>query len=138
MNPPLLLDTCAVIWMGENDDLSEDAVAALDTASDRAEPVTLSPISAWEIGMLASRGRFASPLTPQAWFGRFMTGGNFRLSDLAPDLLISSSFLPGNPPSDPIDRIIIATARQQNLRLVTRDRAILEYGAAGHVSVIEC
>jgi PIN domain nuclease of toxin-antitoxin system len=135
---PLLLDTCAVIWMGENDDLSDQAIAALDDADDRAEQVTLSPISAWEIGMLASKGRFASPLPPQAWFNKFMTEGNFRLSGLSPDVLIASSFLPGAPPNDPIDRIIIATARAENLRLVTRDRAILAYGAAGHVNVIEC
>jgi PIN domain nuclease of toxin-antitoxin system len=135
---PLLLDTCAIIWMGENDRLSDEAVAAIDRANDRGEQVRFSPISAWEIGMLASKGRFASPLSPQAWFSRFLTGGNFRLTDLLPDVLIASSFLPGLPPTDPIDRIIIATAREYDLTVVTRDRKIVDYGAAGHVSVVKC
>lgn len=138
MNQPLLLDTCAMIWMGENEKLGDEAIAAIDAADDRSEFVALSPISAWEIGMLASKGRFASPLLPQAWFDKFLTGGSFRLASLVPEILIASSYLPGSPPKDPIDRIIIATARQENLTVVTRDRAILAYGRAGHVSVIEC
>ncbi len=138
IQPALLLDTCAVIWMGEDDTLSDEAVGAIDAANDRGEHVRLSPISAWEIGMLAAKGRFASPVSPQTWFNRFLTGGNFRLSELVPELLIASSFLPGSPPTDPIDRIIIATARHNDLTVVTRDRKILDYGAAGHVSVIEC
>src|SRR6266536_6711516 len=124
MIQPLLLDTCAIIWMGENDPLSEEAVAAIDQANDRSEQVRFSPISAWEIGMLASKGRFASPLNPQAWFNRFLTGGNFRLSELSPEVLIASSYLHGIPPADPIDRIIIATAREHDLTVVTRDRKI--------------
>jgi PIN domain nuclease of toxin-antitoxin system len=55
-----------------------------------------------------------------------------------PDVLIASSFLPGSPPSDPIDRIIIATARENDLTLVTRDRKILAYGEAGYISVLKC
>ena len=134
----LLLDTCAVIWMGEDDALSDAAVAALDAANDRGEQVAISPISAWEIGMLAAKGTFASPLLPAAWFSRFVSGGNYSLPVLSPEVLIESSFLPGKPPNDPIDRIIIATARQHDLTLVTRDRKIIDYGVAGHVSVIEC
>ena len=136
--PALLLDTCAIIWMGENDPMTDDSVAAIDAASDQGDSVRLSPISAWEIGMLASKGRLTSPIDPQIWFRRFAIGGNFRVSTLAADVLIASSFLPGSPPRDPIDRILIATARHEDLTLVTRDRGILDYGAAGHLRVLEC
>jgi len=135
---PLLLDTCAMIWMSENEWLSEEAVEELDQASDRSESVRLSAISAWEIGMLASKERLTFPLAPLAWFDRFLHGGSFLLCDLSPEILVTSSFLPGRAPNDPIDRIIIATARQNDLTLVTRDRKILEYGDAGHVSVLKC
>jgi len=138
MRRPLLLDTCAMIWMGDNEKLSSDAITALDEASDEDEPVAVSAISAWEIGMLASKGRFASPLAPEEWFNTFLRGGSFRLSGLSPEVLIASSFLPGAPPNDPIDRIIIATARHENRQVVTRDRAMLAYGAAGHVGYIAC
>jgi PIN domain nuclease of toxin-antitoxin system len=38
---------------------------------------------------------------------------------------------------DPADRIIIATARHFSAPLLTADRAILAYGAAGHVEAID-
>jgi PIN domain nuclease of toxin-antitoxin system len=54
------------------------------------------------------------------------------------DLLIASSFLPGKPPRDPVDRIIAATARELGATLVTRDRMLLDYGEQGHVKIIAC
>jgi PIN domain nuclease of toxin-antitoxin system len=42
------------------------------------------------------------------------------------------------PPRDPMDRILIATARELAATLVTRDRAIIGYGAQGNVSVVGC
>jgi PIN domain nuclease of toxin-antitoxin system len=44
----------------------------------------------------------------------------------------------GNPPKDPVDRILIATARRHRWKLITRDRRILDYGARGFVSVLAC
>jgi PIN domain nuclease of toxin-antitoxin system len=61
-----------------------------------------------------------------------------RLADLSTSVLIASSFLPGQPPRDPADKIIIATARAQNLTVVTRDRHILAYSKAGHVLALAC
>jgi PIN domain nuclease of toxin-antitoxin system len=52
--------------------------------------------------------------------------------------LIASSFLPGMPPRDPMDCILIATARELAATLVTRDRAIIAYGETGNVSVLAC
>ena len=47
-------------------------------------------------------------------------------------------FLPGTPPRDPADRIILATARDLGCTLITRDRALLDYGAQGHARVVGC
>jgi len=57
---------------------------------------------------------------------------------MSPDLLIASSFLPGEPPRDPADRIMLATARDLGAALVTRDRALLDYGGQGHVKIVAC
>ena len=38
---------------------------------------------------------------------------------------------------DPADRLIIATARELGCPLLTSDKKILAYAAAGHVSVID-
>ena len=53
-------------------------------------------------------------------------------------VLVASTTLPGTPPNDPADRIIIATARAFGYVLATRDAKILEYGAQGHVRVVAC
>jgi PIN domain nuclease of toxin-antitoxin system len=63
---------------------------------------------------------------------------NVHLAALSPEILIASSFLPGEPPSDPADRILLATARDLGAMLVTRDRAILAYGESGQVSTLAC
>ena len=61
-----------------------------------------------------------------------------QLAEMSPDILIASSFLPGKPPRDPADRILLATARDLGATLVTRDRAILAYGESGQVSTLAC
>jgi hypothetical protein len=45
---------------------------------------------------------------------------------------------PGTPPSDPMDRILIATTRDLAAMLMTRDREIIAYGEQGNVNEAEC
>ncbi len=49
--PALLLDTCALIWFANDDPLNPAAVEAIRRAS-TASGVFISPISAWEVGLL--------------------------------------------------------------------------------------
>jgi PIN domain nuclease of toxin-antitoxin system len=134
----LLLDTCAAIWTADNAKLSDEAVRALDEADDEGRPVFVSPITAWEIALLVARGRIALPVSPDAWFDRLMQAPLLRLAELPPAVFIASAFLPGAPPRDPADRIVAATARAFDLIVVTRDRALLDYSAAGHLRAIAC
>ena len=60
------------------------------------------------------------------------------LATMPPAVLIASTRLPGAPPRDPADRILIATARTFGYTLVTRDQAMLAYGDSGHVQVMAC
>src|SRR5271155_5184177 len=103
MTSPVLLDTCAAIWLAEAEAVAQDAERVLEAAYDAGAPVFVSPISAWEIGMLASRGRVALLIKPQLWFQRLFEVLNFSLADMSPQVLIASSFLPGVPPRDPAD-----------------------------------
>ena len=88
--------------------------------------------------MLVSKSRLAIAATPDAFFEAALALPGVSSVPLTPAPLIASSFLPGVPPRDPTDRIFIATAREHDLRIVTRDRAILAYGAAGHVKTLAC
>jgi PIN domain nuclease of toxin-antitoxin system len=134
---PFLLDTHAAIWL-VRDELRPPALDALDAAAQARVPTFISPITAWEVGQLVARKRLNLLMMPQRWFQRLFEVPGVRLADMSPDLLIASSFLPGKPPRDPADRILAATARDLGAALITRDQRLLDYGAAGHISVLAC
>jgi PIN domain nuclease of toxin-antitoxin system len=98
----------------------------------------VSAISAWEIGIGVSKNRLKLPLEPLDFFNRFLHFMKAQLSPLSPEVLIGSSLLPGGLHGDPADRILIATARQQDMVLVTRDEPILDYGADGNLRTLAC
>jgi len=134
----LLLDTCAAIWTVEGESMTEAAVTAISEAVDGGVPVLVSPVTAWERGVLAAKGRIASPMTPKRWFEVLLSQPGLELAEMSIDILVDSSFLTGQPAGDPADRIIIATARNFDLTIVTRDRAILDYAAQVHVRALAC
>lgn len=138
----VLLDTCAVIWLANGDPLAPDAIAAI-THAGLAEGVFVSPISAWEVGLLsrprAGRGpalRFLPD--PKTWFAKVMAAPGIREASLSPEMAIDASYLAGDLSGDPGDRLIVATARHLGVPVVTRDRRIIAYGGEGHLDVIAC
>ncbi len=133
-----LLDTCAVIWIANDDGLQEPASSELPKACDRGSRLFVSPMTAWEIAMLVAKGSMALTISPDAWFERFCRQPGVVLAEMSPSVLVASTILPGMPPADPVDRILVATAREFGYTLVTRDRHLLEYGTKGHIKVIRC
>jgi PIN domain nuclease of toxin-antitoxin system len=129
----LLLDTCAVLWLANGEPLAAEARSAI---ADRN--VHVSPISAWEIANLVRKSRIALTLPTTNWFRQTTERMQASTPELTVEILAGSCELPGSPPSDPADRIIIATARETNLMVVTRDREILAYSKAGHVRTLAC
>ena len=138
MMQPVLLDTCALIWIVENESIAPEAVELLNAANNAGATTYVSPISAWEIGLLVARNRLRLLITPQGWFRRVLEAPHVQLAPMTAELLIDSSFLPGTPPRDPADRIIAATARDHGCTLLTRDRALIDYAEQGHIRVLEC
>jgi PIN domain nuclease of toxin-antitoxin system len=138
----VLLDTCAVIWLANGDPLAPRALAAI-VAAGLGDGVYVSPVSAWEIGMLSRPrpGREPGPQflpDPKTWFSRVMAGPGIRPAALTAEIAVDASYLPGELHGDPGDRLLIATARHLGMPIVTRDRRIVEYAEAGWVRVIAC
>lgn len=129
----LLLDTCAVLWLAQGADMTPASRTAI---ADRN--LNVSPISAWEIANLVRKGRLASTLPVATWFHQTIGKMAAEMPPLSVEILTGSCSLPGLPPDDPADRIIIATARQADMTVVTRDRQILDYSRAGHVRALVC
>ncbi len=88
--------------------------------------------------MLAVKERIALTNSPDIWFEQFCERPGVEVAGMSASVLIASTILPGTPPSDPVDRILVATAREFEYALVTRDKRLLEYGAKGHIKVIGC
>jgi PIN domain nuclease of toxin-antitoxin system len=61
-----------------------------------------------------------------------------REASITADVAIDACYLPGDFHADPMDRLIVATARHLGLPLVTSDRKIIAYAAAGYVDIIPC
>jgi PIN domain nuclease of toxin-antitoxin system len=134
---PILLDTHAWIWLAEGqvDRLSAACVTLLREAHADAR-LYVSPISVWEVARLVRKGRVGLTQDVRAWVGRAFTEG-IRFAQLTPDIALDSGLLPDVPPRDPADQMLIATARALGAALVTRDSEILDYGAHGHVKVVD-
>ena len=137
MNGPLLLDTCAAMWIVAGN-IPARTIEALDRAHRAGFTTYLSPITAWEVGLLASKGRFGSAYSPERWFERILNYPNVALAQCSPAILIQAWSLPGKLHKDPADRILAATAREFGFTLVTRDDALLDYGRQGYLSVLKC
>lgn len=88
--------------------------------------------------MLVSKGRMTETREPLRWYRDFIRESRLEEQPVTAEIYVASCFLPQAIHNDPTDRIIIATAREHDLTIITRDRAILSYGALGHVKVLAC
>lgn len=133
----ILLDTHVLIWSLQDEPrLGPEARKLLDEQI-LADGLMVSAITPWEIALLAKRSRIVLGVDTGRWIEEALALPGIVLAELDPKIAVDSVNLPGDFPNDPADRIIIATARHHKVPLLTVDRAILNYGAAGHVSVID-
>ena len=132
----MLLDTHAFVWLlNGNERLGRKARKAIQRSLEEAA-VLVSAISPWEIAMLVGKGRLVLDRDVGEWLRAALALPGVRLEPLSPEVAVASTRLPGALNSDPADRIIAATARHLGATLITEDRLLLAYGAAGHVKTI--
>lgn len=134
----LLLDTHIWLWYaeGNTERLTPAGVKKLDQAR-RAEGLRISSISVWEIGVQHAKGRIQLSTPLRDWVRDALAPAGITLLPLDAESAAESTLLPGELHGDPADRFLIAAARIKGLVLVTRDKAIIDYGNAGHVRVLE-
>lgn len=133
----IVVDTHVLIWAIQGDPRLGSAAARTIEAGGRAIQVGVSAISPWEIALLTERGRLRLDRDVASWIEAVLDLPGFRLLPIEPAIAVGSVRLPGAFTSDPADRFIVATARHHGARLLTADRAILDYGTAGHVRTVD-
>nr|WP_294527925.1 type II toxin-antitoxin system VapC family toxin [uncultured Rhodopila sp.] len=138
MSRPVLLDTCAAIWLMDGALMSAASRETIRQAQIARAGIFVSPITAWEIATLLRKKRITLNRSPEIWVETLLGLPGVRLASLSPSVLIASALLPGDAPADPADRIIAATARTFCYTVITRDGELVPYGAAGHIAVTAC
>lgn len=123
----IVLDTHVwVWWVSGVRVLSETAGRAIDSAiADRS--VRVSCISAWEVTLLAQRGRLELTMDVVDWIARSEALPFLRFVPVDNRIAVRSTRLDDYPHSDPADRIIVSTAQILGARLVTRDERLWSY-----------
>lgn len=134
----LLLDTHIWVWMMSNaiDRVPASTRTALEESAARRS-LRVSAISVWEVGMLASRKRLGLTMHVAAWVERGLTVRGVQQVPLDSSVALLGSSLPDDPPADPADRFLIATAYSYGWTLVTADARIIRYAAGQGVPVLD-
>ena len=137
----ILLDTNAIIRAQLDRDLGPEARVAIQAAQEE-DGILVSVVSAWEIGLLARNrqsptGRLFQP-DAETWFDNVLRAPGVRMAPMNHKIAFAAWNLPEPIHGDPADRLMIAIARELDVPLITRDRAILAYAAAGHVRAVAC
>ena len=121
----ILLDTYTLIGVAsEPGRLSAAARALLE---DGGNPLFVSAISMWEVGVAVQKDRLRlSHGSPREWFARAMAAHGIQSVDVSLEVAAVATEWP-QIHADPADRIIIATAVVNDLVLVTPDATIGKY-----------
>ncbi len=120
----LLLDTCAIIWLADGGGaFPETTVVSLRA---NAGALYVSAISAFEIAVLHRKGRIELPKPPDRWFEDVNRHHGLNELPVTGKIAACSALLPPIH-SDPCDRMLIATALESNLSIVTADRTLAAY-----------
>lgn len=129
----LLLDTHAWLWIEADPDRLSKAARSRIKQEARAGKLWVSVMSVWEIGMLVAKDRIRLSMPVDEWVRQACATPGLQMLGVIPEVALESTRLPDSPHGDPVDRLLIASARQHNLTLVTADEKILAYAKQGHM-----
>ena len=118
-----LLDTHALIWFAEDHRrLGVEATRLTDRAL-RRDDAAIAAISFWEIAALVGKARIALDRSPAA-FRLHALGLGVREIPIGGAVAVSAGLLDGLH-NDLADRLIVATALDNEATLITADRRLL-------------
>ncbi|MBM3833191.1 MAG: type II toxin-antitoxin system VapC family toxin [Verrucomicrobia bacterium] len=121
-----LLDTSVWFMLSQEPERLPDKCVQL--AQTQAE-LGLSCVSLREIAWKQAQGKLDLGKPLLAWFSTALTP-QIRLLTITPEVAADSAALPQFPNKDPYDQIIVATARQNKLTIISNDDAWKNYAGA--------
>jgi PIN domain nuclease of toxin-antitoxin system len=121
-----LLDTNIWIWMVESHQSIPRNILPILLEPENY-PFYISAISVWEVAKKASLDKLTLSIPVRDWLVQATRKPFIEIIPLSVDIALESTILPGVFHKDPADQIIVASARQSNMTLLTSDRLILAY-----------
>jgi PIN domain nuclease of toxin-antitoxin system len=118
----VLLDTHVVHWWSaEPKRISATAREVLEEADDLA----VAAVSWYELAWLAAHERITVSIPVPSWLQGLAS--QLRTIPINPAIAHTAVSLPSSFPGDPVDRMIYATAVENDLRLVSKDGAMRDH-----------
>ena len=106
--------------------LSRKARSAIEDTQ-RYSEILLSAISPWEFCKLLEKERIGISCDPEEWMSEALRMPKLRLVPLTPAIAYRSTILPRPFHDDPADQIIVATAREENATVISKELLIRDY-----------
>ena len=124
----LLLDTHVWLWTAAGDArrVGRRTRQLLSRAEKRGD-VRVSPASIFELAALHTLGRLRLSRPVESWIREALDASGLRISPLSPEVAIDAGLIPRTALPDPLDRLLVATARDAEATLLTADDRILQY-----------
>ena len=121
----VLLDTHVWIWAVEKpENLGRRTTALLEATGNS---LAVSTMAVLEIARLVFLRRVQLGEKAAEWIADAQRALNVMFMDVTADVATEAYDLPGSFHKDPVDRVLVATARLHDLTLVTADDLILGY-----------
>ena len=133
----LLLDTHVWLWSVDGDarKIGRRTRQSLLRAESQ-EALRISPASLFELTALHTLGRIRLSGPIEQWIDEALDAAGVRIAELSPAIAIDAGCIPREALGDPLDRLLVATARRLDATFLTSDIRILEYAAStGNVRV---
>jgi PIN domain nuclease of toxin-antitoxin system len=126
----LLLDTHVWLWSVEGDArrVGRRARQAISRA-EAQEAIRVSPATLFELTALHTLGRVRLTRPPEQWIREALGASGVRVAELSAAVAMDAGTIPRTALADPLDRLLVATARQLGATFLTSDTRILEYAA---------
>ncbi|HEY3875603.1 MAG TPA: type II toxin-antitoxin system VapC family toxin, partial [Candidatus Kapabacteria bacterium] len=121
----ILLDTHVWVWsVVKHPNLSVFHAGIIERERNN---LAISIVTCWEISTRVSKGRLQFPTTLREWFDYAIAESSIAVLPLTPLITMDAYDLPGTFHDGPADRMIVVTARNREIVLLTEDKKILNY-----------
>jgi len=121
----VLLDTCALIWWTlDPGKLSESAAGCCNDIAETG--ALISSISIWEIGIKIKKGNLDLGVGLEEYVARLKRLDSLSIIPVDEDIWLENINLDWSH-KYPADRTIVATARLENVPIITKDEIIKQF-----------